>query len=619
MGYRWNFLLSVIISLVGAGTLIPFLLVDSVGWKTISLLFAVAIILLAIFRWLNLLFVSLPEGHCKRLASSTGIFSAGIYYVLSGQSTIWIALAWVLVVIGFLAMLTALQHILFEFRLLRTLSRDYERTTFPSLPVPFVYVLAEPGLGVYLAQRFVGKIMNSLYEFRYLPSESGLTVYTDSKRSNKWSSRYLWRHRQRGMMLFLVSDSVRHHPINFRKWLARQAAGFIVMRTPLGVDELDTESFNDEANNGYQLCPGPTFTIYVQPRGRGTIPSVTEGDQVFQCSWWFQNRSLDSMVAPLTNRLASNALSTTASDARFTRETRSAIQEIATFALPPIADSYLRFRLAQSEVERFFSLLNCTECLIKCSVVALLASQWNQTNTYVNYKELVGGPPPLGAWIHLLEKLTEVITLDELDRELCKFWKDDMLQIQEQLISEVSKASLALPETRGTSELDWVRWFRDLRNVTRGHGVVEEKSVAPLWHAFHETFLRMVLGLRPLTLSSVLVAAGPNEQQVPLQGWLRGGHRPYSKSPRKSSTCNAVAFLKLPSGEALPIHPLAIIHGNSVLLWDHVRKEGMIEFLNYASGERMQLDFSETDPYRIWERQEIGEAFQESDFAQRQL
>jgi hypothetical protein len=613
MGYRWNFLLSVITFLAGTGALLPFLFFDSVGLKTIFLLFGIALILLAILRWLSLLFISLPEGHCKRLATSAGVFSAGLYYLLAGQLTIWIALAWILVIVGFLAILTALQRILVELEVLKRLSSDYERGAFPTIPVPFVYVLAEPGLGVYLGQRLVAKIMRSLWEYRYLPAESGLTLYIGSKRSDKWWRRYLWKYRQRGMILFLVSDSVRRRSIDFRQWLTRQAAAFVVIHTPLGEDDLDTGLLNSEVHYGYQLCPGPTFTIYARPLGKSAGPSAFEGDQVLECSWGLQNRSLESIVAPLTNRLASTVLYVTASDAQLSKEARTVIQEITAYALPPIADCYLRFRLAQSDVERFLSLLDCIECLVRCSVITLVSNQWNQMNTDVSYKELVGRPPTLGTWVGLLQKLTKIEAVNELDRELCNFWKVDMLQVQKRLTNEVSKTRLPLSETRGSSQLDWLKWFRDLRNMTRGHGIVVEDSVAPLWHGFHETFLRMVLSLRSLTLSSVLIAAEPNGGQVPLRGWLRGGYRPCTESFRESPESNAVAVLRLPSKQALLLHPLAAIHGNNVLLWDCVRKEeATIELLNYASWDRERLPFSkfsESDPYIIWKNARDSSSF----------
>lgn len=145
---------------------------------------------------------------------------------------------------------------------LRALLKAYKKREIPDLPVPFVYVLAEPGFGVWYSHRLVSKIINSLWKHRYLPVESRLSVY--NPQLSKKKSSYLWKHRQRGMMLFLVSDSVRRYSISFRKWLTSQAAAFMVVNTSFGVAESYKETFNDETTNGYQICPGPTFTIYLR-------------------------------------------------------------------------------------------------------------------------------------------------------------------------------------------------------------------------------------------------------------------------------------------------------------------------------------------------------------------
>ena len=141
----WSFSLGVISFLSGIGALLLFLSVNSTGWKSISLLFAVAGILLGIFRLLNFFFISLPEGHSKRMAISTGIFSGAIYYLLYGQSIIWTALSWLLLFYGVGGLFTAFQRILVEKAMLRALIKAYKKERLPNLPVPFVYVLAEPG------------------------------------------------------------------------------------------------------------------------------------------------------------------------------------------------------------------------------------------------------------------------------------------------------------------------------------------------------------------------------------------------------------------------------------------------------------------------------------------
>ncbi len=612
MSFRWNLALGIVTCFLGIGMFFLFFSVSSTGWKSISLLFAVGLILLGIFRLLNFFFISLPEGHCKRLASSIGIFSVGLFYILYGQSIVWIALAWILIIFGFLSAIAGLQHILVETALLRKLLKAYRQAISPNLPVPFVYVLAEPGWGVHVSYRLVTKIINSLWKYRYLPVESRLSVY--SPQPGKKKSGYLWRHRQRGMMFFLVSDSVRRYSSSFRKWLASQAAAFIVVHTSVGIDEPYGKTFNEEARNGYQICHGPTFAIYHRhPWDRNPTP-IVKADQTLECIQGIGDRQFDDIIAPLVNRLAQTALPIAASDAQLTKEARFQIKEIATCGLPPITDCYLRFRLAQSDVERFLSLLDCIESLIRCSVIVLLVNRWNYIGRDVSDKLLAGRPPTLGVWINLLQKLTNIDIQNGIDKKLCAFWKGDISQVQAELVNEISKTSLPLADSGISSQLDWLEWFRDLRNVTRGHGVVEEKTVAPFWHFFHQGFLEIISALQPLVLSSVLVGIQTKGKQVPIQGWYKMENRTKLKF-HDSHEHPLVTALKLLSEQLLPLFPLVIVYSNKVLVWDRLRKrEKAIEFLDYSAGKREQLafsEFSDSDPYKIWKKVKGSETLKE--------
>jgi len=595
-----------------------FILMSSTEVKTIFLFLGVASAFLAIFRWLNLLFILLPEGHCKRLASSFGIFSGGLYYVLYGQSIIWIALAWIIIVVGFLSIYAVLQRILVETVLLRELLRAYRQTIFPNLPLPFVYIHAEPGLGVYLTQGLVAKIMNSLWEHQYLSPKSGLSLYAGPKRSTKWSERYLWKHRQRAMILFIVSDSIRRYPIDFRKWLTFQAAAFIELRTSFGIDGLYRKSFEEEANIGYRLCLGPTFTIWVKLLGKGEFISSHKVDHpVLECSWGLNDRSLESVIAPLSNRLASTALPIVVSDSRLNIETRLMIQKIAAHALTPVANSYLRFRLAQSDVERFLSLLDCIESLVRSSVIVLIINRWNKMGRDISDKKLIVGKPlTLGSWVYLLQNLSESTISNELDKEICCFWNREIFQTQKQLISKINEIGLYSLNCKESSQLEWLRWFTDLRNVTRGHGVVEEASIAPFWHPLHEVFLEMVSGFQYFVLSSYLVAIKPSGKEIILRGWLRDKLK--HDLDKKHSEHETLAFLKLPSNQMLLLYPLIIVKGHNVFVFDHLlMKSKIIVLLDYILGERRQLLFSEhsnINPYEIWDskKQQIGEGISKS-------
>jgi len=405
--------LNIFESLLGLVLFLFFINVNSIGLKTLFLFFGVVITFWAIFEWLNILFTSLPTGHYRRLAVSFGILSIGIYNVIYNQSLIWAALAWILTIIGILSVIVQIQRTLFEFGMLRMLLSAYKhkQTSLPDLGIPFVYIQAEPGMGVHLAQRLVGNIMKSLYKHQYLSPKSELTVFTGFRHS--MSGRYMWKRRNRAMVIFIVSDSVRRLPVEFRKWLVSCAAAFIVFRAPYDTDEPYSESFEEEANSGYDLCLGPTFTILVNPPMEvKSHPSYVRGDQVLEYSWDLYDLSLDSVIAPLSNRLASTALPIVASDSRLDIEKRRIIQEIATSGLTPVANSYLSFRLAHSDVERYESLIICIESLIRCSTIILIINRWNNLNEDVNFnnkKRLMGGgnPPTLGTWVYALEELTE--------------------------------------------------------------------------------------------------------------------------------------------------------------------------------------------------------------------
>jgi hypothetical protein len=166
-----------------------------------------------------------------------------------------------------------------------------------------------------------------------------------------------------------------------------------------------------------------------------------------------------------------------------------------------------------------------------------------------------------------------------------------------------------MPIKGRNSHLDWLEWFNDFRNQTKGHGVLEEKAVAPFWHNLHETFLKMVAQMRFLTISSELVVNYSTSKEMCLKGWMRNGYRNiYSYSSTSSiqpfSNSLSYTYLESPHGQVLHLYPLVIVRSGEALIWDAIRKkEQTIEFLNFASWKRQSIPFSvfpETHPYKIW-------------------
>jgi hypothetical protein len=387
-----------VLLLIGIVALLLFIWVDPAGWKALLLSFAVMFILESILRLSVLPLFSLPEGDCYRLATSAAIASGALYYILCGQSVICIAPSVILLLWGAMGLLSQLQGILAQGIMLRALLKAHEEGESPDLVAPLIYVLAEPGVGVRSGYRIVIKALSSLMKHRNLHCKikPGLPP-----------------------MLYILSDSVRRYPVSFRKWAVSQAAAFLVIRTSMATGSL-METFDDEAKSGYQTCPGPTFMVYLRiPPDDSPLP-MTAADQILEQT--VKHRIVDSsLVTHLTDRLASTAVPIGVSDTQLTEEGRSLIKDVATGAVPPIADCYLRLRLAQSDVERFFSLLEAFECLVKCSVIVLLVNRWDQTGKDVSSIQLAGRPPTLGDWIYFLEKLTDTIVPNGLAEEICSF------------------------------------------------------------------------------------------------------------------------------------------------------------------------------------------------------
>jgi len=519
---------------------------------------------------------------------------------MSGKKVVFVALSWWLIVLGAWGLLSAIQGIILEGRVLRILLKRYKKKTSEKCVFPFVFMLAEPGLGLWFGNRLITKTISSLAKHRYFSTSEDLILPQFYKHRHS----YLWRYRYHMPVAFLISESVRHYPIEFQKWLTIQAAAFVVVRTAMRVHESLERHFDERAEHGYRLSPGPTFMVHLRsPIGDIDLPKDI-ADHKLDCIAKVRGRHLDAVIAPLVDRLASTAFPTAVSDIRLSENSRYLIQEIASSALPPIADCYLRFRLAKSHVERFLCLLDGIECLIKCSVFLMLVEQWPNFDTDVN-KNMLTGKPTLGSWVRFLRTLVaHKIASCELYVDLCSYWGGKISEAQNCLIEQAIEKNLPLRRADTMSRLDWLKQFTDLRNVTKGHGTVTDESIISFWHPLHEIFLEMISDLRTLTLSSVLGARGQDDKWIPLRGWFRGGRRVGSEPIKTTVEHYMPTTLKLPSDQLIPLYPLVIIQNNRVLLWDHAKKsEDVIEFLDYTSGNRHKLPFSEftdVDPYKVW-------------------
>lgn len=556
-------------------------------------------LLLVASRVVTRFMLPLPQGHVKRLSMSLALLTGAAHLVVITDSLIGLSIGWILLGLSALSALSSAQRVVVEYGVIQRLRRNYEREQLLDLPVPVAYVHAEPGLGVYLAHRMVGKLMTALWDQQYLSPNAGLTVYKGGK------SKYLFRHRYRAMILFLVSDSLRRYEAEFRQWLVSQSCAVIDLRTGLEDKDFPDEAFKLERGLAYRVCPGPMFTVLVGKTvdEAGLPQRFAAYDQVIECAWGLDNRSLESAVAPIANRLASNSLPLAASDFRLDLAARQFVQEIPGQILTPLADCYLRFRLAQSHVERFLSLLDGIEAFIKCSVIALFADSWQRREQGPGYQILTRRPLTLGDWVSLLRSLVHknTPTAYQLAKELLAFWYEAPTVRQINLFDECERRGLKAIKGELRSQLDWVEWVGYLRNVTRGHGILDETSIAPVWHLLHQAYIDILAQGACLSRCSILTEATPGLGRIEISGWSRGRQLPALTSHIGTAALHTVG------SEIVPLYPLMLVRAGEPLLWDGLLKqERVVDYINYASSERERFklrdESSRLDLLTVWEK-----------------
>jgi hypothetical protein len=564
--------------LVGVLLVSLFWWLNSAILGTVFLCFGIALIVTTLLRIVSQFLISLPDGHCKRLAGAIALVLTALYHIISGQSVIWIALSWVFLIFGVLGGIAAVQRILIEVMLLSTLLKHYKAKTSAKLPLPLVYILAEPGFGAHYAHRIATKVV--------------------------WS---ILKHRGQRLIHFLVSDSVRRYSADFQNWLVSQAAAFVVVRFPHGLAD---ENFEKMVVENCQHCLGKVFLVYLRPEGERSS-RVDKGGGILEVS--SSIRSLqeivgqEGVIATLTDELAAISYPIAESDSRLPEGLRPLIQQIAQSGLSPLATSYLRFRLSHSDVERLLCLLDCIEVLIKCSAIVLLVTRWNRgiDSTTIDVSAQLTRPS-LGHWTYILRELSKETAEDELEKTVSTFWHRPLLhEAPKKLISDVNGSGLAWQGELPRSHLAWLDWFVWLRNATRGHGVVEEKLASPLWHGFHETFLEMTRGLKPLVFSSAIAVLKDGREPSILQGWDRWKY--LLPKPSDETEQLAVPYLLRKDSEPAPpllLYPFMISHSDSVLLWNSMRGDA-IEYIDYGSGKLQRFKFPDTDPYNLWKAEQV--------------
>lgn len=555
---------------------------QSVPARAVLLLLGTALSLNTLLRMVSALLFPLPEGHCKRFAAAAGLTAMAIFLLLHVQTTAVLALAWGVLAYGLLSGFAAAQRAFADMLVLSMLRSDYKKGVPPvfrrkDFLAPLIYVITAPGYGVVYGNRLSAKITFSLL-----------------------------KHRNYRAAFFLVSDSLSRYPEDFRRWVAEHAAALLVIRLPK--DYLPDDEFEERLRDYYRLSVGQIFLLKLNIRGYTPPAEAAEFDEIelsaklvpFSSDINAQQR----IVAAIADEMAMSTFPVAEADDLIPADIKPLIPAIAQVGLQPFANSYLRYRLAQSNVERFLALLDCVEVLVKCSAVVLLTGRWLEGDTE-GLQEVPDrlSRPSLGHWVETLRQLLSPARGDQLQQDIQSFWAQPPYEAAWELLDLGNNSEWKWKGVRPRSQVEWLNWFVWLRNVTRGHGVIEEGLVSGLWQGLHETCLDMAFGLESLVLSSALFYHTPAEGTTILQGWQRtvvaatGEARP----PLSYSAYHVYIGTEASSSPPLLLYPFIISRSGSALVWNGVRKKS-VQYLNYGTGEIQQESFEEVDPYLLWER-----------------
>lgn len=598
--------------------LVIFLLINAPGPKALFLFFASAFILVSLSYLVPTLSVSLSEGNLKRLGFSSAILISASYYLFNGNTVVWLSFGWIGAICGGLGFLSSLQRVALDFLVLKQIIVSYEASLPLEIGMPLVYVVAEPGFGVYVGHRLVAKTAHALLRFRYRPGSS-LLFHTTELKKGGYIHRRVARVIDKGRILayFLLSDSLRRYSKDFRNWLIRHASCIITVRLSHEFkDDLEgvsgKEDFDDQVSEGLLLSAGPTFgltivasnwqNIEITERESGSISA----DNNLQVKWGLSAVDMGDLISPLVQKIASTAIPMTMADSRLPPRLRSLSRSLANKGIPPISDSYLRSRLAESDVERFLNLMDSIEAIIRMSVIALLVARWANKDIVLK-KDISQRVLTLGTWAGLLKKVTSPNYPESQPfSELIDFWNSNILYSQSKLITNVGEIDLPfnIHQSSIVTQKDWLGWLVNFRNLTKGHGIIEEKGIAVVWEDLHEIFLDILSRLKLLFFDSTLQSLVSSGEKVALRGWMRNGRRPEGRSTMAAFSGKAGAFLKPPEGKMLSLYPFVVLKLNEVLVWDGFNsKENRLELLNYSKGQREVFSHyatGELDLFEIW-------------------
>jgi len=621
------------------------------------LVFASAGILLDVIarvRWVPLIFPSWTRRH---VIISAAFIGAVIVFLSRNHRPALTYVAWVLLLAAIYRLATICFFSAGAARLVRSLRRDFSDHASPSSRAPYGMIFPGPGGHRFLREALM-EVERSLWRARRYSDPTDMTkqgvrhferliqeariAEAEEKKKHDGKVPDLFAFRQslkaapsmmslafaeilgeRALVVFLASDDVLRFPTDMRDYIYSNSSVCIAVFSSQQLKRFYGRAHDNE-KRGEQLleqlpgkvgslvkegirlgnqalqemiprlhyCLGPSIILI--PNALQSLVSDLKEIKGYDLIATQGNRPVAPVVSTLTARLSSCSLPLRQLDAELSEEQRRIIPQLARNGLPPLADAYLRFRLSNSQIERFLCLLDCIEVLIKYSVFVLIKQNGAKLSSLDDLKRR-RQVPTLGIWRSWLDELARQPHSTDLGRRIC-----DVCLSKSGM--KVSSSALALTEqarncgiecghdeiwrvTHPTTEknwFDWLHWLVDLRNVTKGHGGIDEKIAGQVLSSTHAAFIDLIGLLAPLTLSASLIRICKDGAEITLRGWLRGERRSSVLLETEHQSLTVDVMLRTHS-ENHSLRELTSVTGNSVLTW-HSVGDNADTYVNYLTG-----------------------------------
>ncbi len=529
---------------------------------------------------LNLyLYFKIPRKYIKRISFSLGAWLVlGLYFIPNGIFR-WFTIGGPSLVFFLLPTLSGILWLFHNRFLPWSLHNDYVRGFKGTNYSHMGYALFETGRGA----RYGHRIMREL--------RTAVSTYGGEN-----------------IFLFFLSKSFKQYPHEFEK--------MVISHTPAIVISIDSSKnqnpeFEEKIKDVIKLSTGKIYFIIVTSLLEKFPPTVI-GKGIEKFSFTSLNQETDQTeVADFVSRIVDQSsrvhISLGESDANLDFKIKKVVQTIANRGLPPISNCYLRFRLSQSDVERYMSLLECIEVLIKISTIYLLTHQWRIAKPSDSELAEISKKikrPALGDWIYLLNKFISSSYDCCFKGYISDAWQKPVNEAQQRVINDTKIFGLVRQGNPPSNNLEWLDWLRWLRNATRGHGTVEENQVSILWHSLHESFLCMVNDLDALSIDSFLTT-DPKLNENSMRGWTREIDNNIGDD---ESNCKPFKQVFIVNKQVdfdceVSLWPFVTKTSDSFLIWNSMNG-GNVEFIDNSSGRLIRKGINSNNLYEIWNHNE---------------